>query len=522
MKKNKNYYITTAIPYASAIPHIGNVYEAILTDAIARYKRLEGYNVYFQTGTDEHGQKIMDKAKEKGISSKEYADNISLEIRKIFDSINISYDNFVKTTDEFHEKSVSNMFEYFLKNDDIYLGTYEGLYSKTEEAFVKEKDLIDGLLPSGEKPILMKEETYFFKLSKYQDRLIKHINENPDFIMPESRRNEMLQFLKEPLIDLSISRTSFDWGVKVLFDPKHVVYVWLDALSNYITGIGFDPYNEKQPEEFLNNWPCDVHILGKDISRFHAIYWPIFLMALNVELPKTVFAHPWVLMNQQKMSKSKGNIIYTQDLVNYLGVDPTRYYCLSEIPYKEDGNLTFELVIEKTNNDLVNTLGNLLNRTLGMLKKYNNQELKKGYSDDIDSKELLEYLENVYTITQGYMKEFKVGDALNSIMEIARKANKYIELTAPWTLFKEQNFEKLNAVLYNLFQSLYYLAILLQPFIPTTALQIIETLKIENKNFEDLKLNMVKEGNYPQSCILFERIDKEKLMDKIVLEKNEK
>lgn len=520
MKKN-NYYITTALPYASAMPHIGNVYEAILTDAIARYKRLDGYNVFFQTGTDEHGQKINDKAKEHNMSAKDYANGISLQIKELFDQIKISYDKFIKTTDQEHEEAVSNMFNYFLKNDDIYLGFYEGLYSKAEEAFIKEKDLINGLLPSGEKPILMKEETYFFKLSKYQDRLIKHIQDNPMFIMPESRRNEMLQFLKEPLIDLSISRTSFDWGIRIKSNPKHVVYVWLDALSNYITGLGYDPKNITQPIQFLDFWPCDVHVLGKDISRFHAIYWPIFLMALGVELPKTVFAHPWVLMNHQKMSKSQGNVIYTQDLLKYLGLDATRYYCLSEIPYKEDGNLTYELVIDKTNNDLVNTLGNLLNRTLGMLKKYNNQTLIKQVSSDNDSVELLNYLENVLTLTNKSMDEFKVSEALNHIMEIARKANKYIELTTPWVLFKEQNTEKLNACLYNLFQSLYYLGVLLQPFIPDTAEKILNTLNIKERSFLDLKLNNVEEGIYPSSCILFERIDKDKMMDKIV-EENEK
>lgn len=521
--EKKKYYLTTAIAYASGIPHIGNVYEAILADAICRFKRLEGYDVFFQTGTDEHGQKIENKAKDNELSPKTFVDTISEEIKRIYKLVDISYDQFVRTTDLRHKEAVSKIFKRLYDQGDIYLGEYEGWYSVSEESFISEKDIIDGKAPNGDIPIWTKESVYFLKLSKYQDKLLNHILENPSFIEPESRKNEMIQnFLKEPLPDLSVSRTSFKWGVPVEFHQGHIVYVWIDALSNYITGLDYHP-DQPLSKAFKTYWPADVHLIGKDILRFHTIYWPIILLALGLELPKQVFGHPWILVNKGKMSKSVGNTLYTDELVKYFGVDPVRYYVLHEIPYAQDGNITFELLIERNNSDLANTIGNLVNRTIGMVHKYRQGVVKKVLLDEpfeLSLKEkALEVLPNMVKL----MEELKVADALEEILKLARFANKYIDVSEPWVLFKDPNKQEvLDHVLYTLLETIRYIAILLQPFIPRTAQNIAKQIGVENLTFDSLSVF----GQYESQTlgkpeVLFERYDLEKKIKEILEDRGE-
>ncbi len=490
------YYITTAIAYASAIPHIGNVYEIILADAIARFKRLEGYDVYFQTGTDDHGQKIEQNAKNNDLSPKQYVDMISSEIKRIYDLVNISYDSFVRTTDDDHVKAVQDMFEKLLKKGDIYLGKYEGWYSIADESFLSENDVVDGKGPSGDIPVWMSEDTYFFKLSKYQRKLIDHIDKNPKFIEPDTRKNEILNnFLTQKLPDLSISRTSFDWGIKIKSDPKHVVYVWIDALSNYITKIG---YNINKPSDLFNKlWPADLHLVGKDVMRFHTVYWPIILMALDLELPKQVFGHPWVLVDRNKMSKSKGNTLYTDELVKHFGVDVVRYYVLHEIPFKEDGNITYELLIERNNSDLANTIGNLLNRTIGMVNKYQDGIVKKVLLEEPFEINLKEHTLSLHEKLVKLMNELKVGDSLEELMVLARAANKYIDISKPWELLKNNELDKLSHVLYTLVETIRFMAVYLQAYIPDTALEMFKQLNLKPQGFESI----YEFGLYPEQKI---------------------
>ena len=474
------FYLTTAIAYTSAVPHIGNVYEAVLADAICRYKRFKGYQVFFQTGTDEHGQKIQDKAASLGISPKEHVDNISKEIKAIYDRMNISYDYFIRTTNPHHEEIVQKIFRKLYENGDIYKGYYEGNYCKACESFFTNTQLADGKCPDcGGDVTLEKEEAYFFRLSKYQDRLVDHIKTHPEFIQPESRKNEMLNnFLANPLPDLCVSRSTFDWGVKVDFDPKHVIYVWIDALSNYITDIGYNP-NGEHGKLFKEYWPANVHLIGKDILRFHTIYWPIMLMALDLELPKQIFGHPWILFNKEKMSKSKGNVLYTDDLIRHYGVDATRYFVLHEIPFAQDGNLTNELMIERTNTDLANTLGNLVNRTISMQRKYfPNGVSFRGINTEYD-RELVDKCYLTRSRVDKLMDEFKVADAIEEIMNLLRRANKYIDENEPWRLAKDEDKQDiLENVLYTLLETIRYAATLLQSFIPTTAQEIFNQLNV--------------------------------------------
>ena len=520
---SKKYFLTTAIAYSSAIPHIGNVYEAILADAICRFRRAMGDDVFFQTGTDEHGQKIESKAEAAGLSPKAYADHISSEIKRIYDSVGVSYDYFIRTTDDYHEEAVQAIFKKLYDQGDIYLGKYEGWYSVSDEAFIFEKDIVDGKGPSGDTLVWTSEDTYFLRLEKYQDRLLKHIEDNPEFIAPESRKNEMIQnFLKEPLPDLSVSRTSFKWGVPVKFDNKHVVYVWVDALSNYITSLGYNP-DKPFTEQYNKFWPADVHLIGKDILRFHTIYWPIILMALGLELPKKVFGHPWILVNKGKMSKSVGNTMYTDDLVKYFGVDTVRYYVLHEIPFAQDGNITYELLIERNNSDLANTIGNLVNRTIGMAKKYRQGLVKKVELDEpfeFSLKEkALEALPNIIK----YMDELKVADALEEVVILARHANKYIDVAAPWALFKDESKQtELDYVLYQLVETIRFVGTLLKPFIPNTSARILELIKVNNDDFESLSsFGQIEEVTLETSEVLFERYDLDKKLEEILSDRNE-
>ena len=515
------FYLTTAIAYTSAVPHIGNVYEAVLADAICRYKRFKGYQVFFQTGTDEHGQKIQDKAASLGISPKEHVDNISKEIKAIYDRMNISYDYFIRTTNPHHEEIVQKIFRKLYENGDIYKGYYEGNYCKACESFFTNTQLADGKCPDcGGDVTLEKEEAYFFRLSKYQDRLVDHIKTHPEFIQPESRKNEMLNnFLANPLPDLCVSRSTFDWGVKVDFDPKHVIYVWIDALSNYITDIGYNP-NGEHGKLFKEYWPANVHLIGKDILRFHTIYWPIMLMALDLELPKQIFGHPWILFNKEKMSKSKGNVLYTDDLIRHYGVDATRYFVLREIPFAQDGNLTNELMIERTNTDLANTLGNLVNRTISMQRKYfPNGVSFRGINTEYD-RELVDKCYLTRSRVDKLMDEFKVADAIEEIMNLLRRANKYIDENEPWRLAKDEDKQDiLENVLYTLLETIRYAATLLQSFIPTTAQEIFNQLNVTFNTYESLS-RFAKVSHYEcsQPSILFARIDVEAKMAELQAE----
>jgi len=518
----KPYYISTAIAYASAIPHIGNVYEAILADAIARFKRLDGFDVYFQTGTDEHGMKIEQKANEKGFDTQQYVDQISDEIKNIYRCVNVSYDRFVRTTDAFHKTSVQHIFDKLLKQGDIYLGQYKGWYSVSEEAYILDKDIVDGKGPQGDTLVWMEEDVYFFKMSKYQERLVSHIKHNPSFIEPESRRNEMLNnFLKDPLPDLSISRTSFKWGIPVESDPNHVIYVWIDALSNYITGLNYDP--TKTSLDMDTFWPADVHLIGKDILRFHTIYWPIILMALDLPLPKQVFVHPWILVNKGKMSKSKGNVMYTDDLVRYFSVDIIRYYVLHEIPYAQDGNITYELIIERNNSDLSNTIGNLVNRTIGMINKYREGQLKKVILKEQSEVNISTIAEAALPTMKQLMESLKVSDALEVVVDLARQANKYIDANEPWVLFKDESKQdRLDHVLYHLMETIRYVAVLLQPFIPETAENIFKQLGKTEQSFESLQtFGVMTDRLVEKPFVLFERYKQEEKLQEILLDRHE-
>ena len=509
----KKYYITTAIAYTSGKPHIGNTYEIVLADAIARYKRQKGYDVYFQTGTDEHGEKIELKAKEKGVTPKEFVDNVATEIKRIWDVMNTSYDKFVRTTDPHHEKIVQKIFDKMYENGDIYKGEYKGLYCTPCESFWTESQLVDGKCPDcGREVEEKKEEAYFFRLSKYQDKLVDYIENHPEFIQPESRKNEMLNnFIKPGLQDLCVSRTSFDWGVTVDIDPKHVVYVWLDALTNYITNIGYDP--EGSSDEFKKWWPADLHVIGKDIVRFHTIYWPCFLWSLGLELPKKVFGHPWLLTNNDKIGKSRGNAIYADDLVDLFGVDAVRYYVLHEIPYANDGNLTYELLIERTNTDLANTLGNLVNRTISMANKYfNGVVTNKNELEDVDN-ELILMVNNLDKKVEDKMDKLEIGSAIEEIFEVLRRSNKYIDETTPWSLAKESDKKnRLETVLYNLLESIRVCAYHLRPFLTKTSDEIFKQLNIKDEK-ETFNPNNIYKDMKPE--VLFARIDKEKKLKEI-------
>ena len=504
MEKEK-YYITTAIAYTSGKPHIGNTYEIVLADAIARYKRLRGYDVYFQTGTDEHGEKIELKAKEKGVTPQEFVDDIASEIKRIWDIMNTSYDKFVRTTDTNHEKIVQKIFKKMYDKGDIYLGKYKGLYCTPCESFWTESQLVDGKCPDcGREVIKKSEEAYFFKLSKYQDKLIDYIENHPDFIRPESRKNEMINnFIKPGLQDLCVSRTSFDWGIPVDFDPKHVVYVWLDALTNYITNIGYDP--DGSSDTFKKYWPADLHLIGKDIIRFHTIYWPCFLMSLDVPLPKQVFGHPWLLVGDGKMSKSKGNVIYADDLVEEFGVDAVRYYLLHEIPYANDGSITRELLIERINGDLANILGNLVNRTISMGNKYFDGEIKNCFINESIDDELINMINSIDDRVEEKMNNLEIGSSLDEIFNLLRRSNKYIDETAPWILAKDDTKkERLMTVLFNLLEAIRVSSSLLYPFMPGTSDEIFKQL-----NQNDKTRHFVSENNYKldNPVPLFMRID---------------
>ena len=478
MADKKPYYITTAIAYTSGKPHIGNTYEIILADAIARYKRSQGYDVFFQTGTDEHGQKIELKAEEAGVTPKEFVDNVSGEIKKIWDLMDTSYDKFIRTTDEDHEKQVQKIFKKLYDQGDIYKGHYEGMYCTPCESFFTESQLVDGKCPDcGREVQPAKEEANFFKMSKYADRLIEHINTHPEFIQPVSRKNEMMNnFLLPGLQDLCVSRTSFKWGIPVDFDPKHVTYVWLDALTNYITGIGYD-CDGNSTEQFHKLWPADLHLIGKDIIRFHTIYWPIFLMALDLPLPKQVFGHPWLLQGDGKMSKSKGNVLYADELVDFFGVDAVRYFVLHEMPFENDGVITWELMVERMNSDLANTLGNLVNRTVSMTNKYfGGTVTDKGVAEEVDA-DLKAVTESTPKAVEDKMEELRVADAMTEIFNLFKRCNKYIDETMPWVLAKDEaKKDRLETVLWNLIQSISRGAELLESFMPSTSKKILEQL----------------------------------------------
>lgn len=519
MGSKGKFYMTTAIAYTSGKPHIGNTYEIILADAIARYRKAEGYDVYFQTGTDEHGQKIQEKADALGITPKAYVDEVAGEVKRIWDLVNASYDNFVRTTDEDHERCVKKIFKKLYDQGDIYKGAYEGLYCTPCESFWTESQLVDGKCPDcGREVKPAKEEAYFFKMSKYADRLIEHINTHEEFIQPVSRRNEMMNnFLLPGLQDLCVSRTSFSWGIPVDFDPKHVVYVWLDALTNYITKIGYDP--DGSTEQFEKNWPADLHLIGKDIVRFHTIYWPIFLMALGLPLPKQVFGHPWLLQGGDKMSKSKGNVIYADDMVELFGVDATRYFVLHEMPFDNDGVITWELVVERFNSDLANILGNLVNRTVSMSNKYFGGVVKStGVSADVDAD-----LKAVVTGTRARVSEkmdkLRVADALSELFVLFRRCNKYIDETTPWVLAKDDaGRERLAEVLYNLTESISVGASLLHAFLPDTAEKIAAQLCTGLRDFDSLdQFGLYPSGNRVTDApeILFARLDTKEIMPKV-------
>ena len=519
MAKEK-FYMTTAIAYTSGKPHIGNTYEIVLADSIARFKRQQGYDVFFQTGTDEHGQKIELKAEEAGITPKEYVDNVSTEIKRIWHLMNTSYDKFIRTTDDYHEKQVQKIFKKLYDQGDIYKGHYEGMYCTPCESFFTESQLVDGKCPDCGRPCTpAKEEAYFFKMSKYAPRLIKYINEHPKFIQPVSRKNEMMNnFLLPGLQDLCVSRTSFSWGIPVDFDPKHVTYVWLDALTNYITGIGYD-CDGNSSELFNKNWPADLHLIGKDIIRFHTIYWPIFLMALDLPLPKQVFGHPWLLQGDGKMSKSKGNVIYADDLVDFFGVDAVRYFVLHEMPFENDGVITWELMVERLNSDLANTLGNLVNRTISMSNKYfNGVVTKTGVEEDVDA-DLKAVVTGTKAKVAAKMEDLRVADSITEIFNLFKRCNKYIDETMPWALAKdEEKKDRLAEVLYNLVESITIGASLLESFMPETTEKILAQLNGEKRSYEELdQFGLYPSGNKvtDKPEILFQRLDLKEILEKV-------
>ena len=519
MAKEK-FYMTTAIAYTSGKPHIGNTYEIVLADSIARFKRQQGYDVFFQTGTDEHGQKIELKAEEAGITPKEYVDNVSKEIKRIWDLMNTSYDKFIRTTDADHEKQVQKIFKKLYDQGDIYKGHYEGMYCTPCESFFTESQLVDGKCPDCGRPCTpAKEEAYFFKMSKYAPRLIKYINEHPKFIQPVSRKNEMMNnFLLPGLQDLCVSRTSFSWGIPVDFDPKHVTYVWLDALTNYITGIGYD-CDGNSSDLFNKNWPADLHLIGKDIIRFHTIYWPIFLMALDLPLPKQVFGHPWLLQGDGKMSKSKGNVIYADDLVDFFGVDAVRYFVLHEMPFENDGVITWELMVERLNSDLANTLGNLVNRTISMSNKYfDGVVTKTGVEEDVDA-DLKAVVTGTKAKVAAKMEDLRVADSITEIFNLFKRCNKYIDETMPWALAKdEEKKDRLAEVLYNLVESITIGASLLESFMPETTEKILAQLNGEKRSYEELdQFGLYPSGNKvtDKPEILFQRLDLKEILEKV-------
>lgn len=519
MENKGKYYITTAIAYASGKPHIGNTYEIIMADSIARYKKMLGYDVYFQTGTDEHGQKIEEKAKEAGVTPKEFVDTQATEIKRIFDLMNTSYDRFIRTTDDDHEAQVKKIFKKLYDHGDIYKSEYEGWYCTPCESFWTDSQLVDGKCPDcGRDVHKEKEESYFFKLSKYQKQLEEYINNHEEFIQPESRKNEMVNnFLKPGLQDLCVSRTSFKWGIPVDFDPKHVVYVWIDALSNYITGLGYD-VDGNHGELYKKYWPADLHLIGKDIIRFHTIYWPIMLLALNVPLPKQVFGHPWMLVGEDKISKSRGNAIYADDLVEFFGVDAVRYYVLHEMPFAQDGTITWELVIERINSDLANVFGNLVNRTVAMTNKYFDGQLTNNFEETDLDKEFKESIVSTVKTVDSKMDELRVGDSLEAIIELFRRCNKYIDETTPWALAKDEASKtRLNTVLYNLLEGIRIGTVLLEPFMPETAKKVYEQINTEKTGYDTLDNFGAYECN--KVCekpeVLFARLDPEKTMEEV-------
>ena len=519
MQNKGPYYLTTAIAYTSGKPHIGNNYEIVLADSIARFKRKEGYDVFFQTGTDEHGQKIELKAQDAGVTPKEYVDKVAGVIRELCDLLNISYDKFIRTTDDYHEKQVQKIFRKLYDQGDIYKGAYEGLYCTPCESFWTESQLVDGKCPDcGREVKPAKEEAYFFKMSKYADKLIRHINEHPEFIQPVSRKNEMMNnFLLPGLQDLCVSRTSFKWGIPVDFDDRHVVYVWLDALTNYITGIGYDA-DGNSTEQYKKLWPADLHLIGKDIIRFHTIYWPIFLMALGEPLPKQVFGHPWLLTGTDKMSKSRGNVVYADDLVNFFGVDAVRYYVLHEMPFENDGTITWELLAERTNSDLANTLGNLVNRTIAMTNKYFGGVVADKKASEAVDEDLKAVVTGTYAKVADKMAALKVADALTEIFGIFKRCNKYIDETEPWALAKDPaKADRLSTVLYNLVEGILIGASLLEPFMPETAEKIADQLNAPLRDFDQLEtFGLYESGKKvtetPQ--ILFVRLDLKAVAEK--------
>ncbi len=520
----KPYYITTAIAYTSGKPHIGNTYEIVLADSIARFKRMQGYDVRFQTGTDEHGQKIEIKAGEAGITPKQFVDNVSGQIKEIWDLMNTSYDKFIRTTDEYHEKQVQKIFKKLHDQGDIYKGYYEGKYCTPCESFFTESQLVDGKCPDcGREVIDAKEEAYFFKLSKYADRLIDYINTHPEFIQPESRKNEMMNnFLLPGLQDLCVSRTSFKWGIPVDFDDKHVVYVWIDALSNYITGLGYD-VDGNSDELYKKYWPADLHLIGKDIIRFHTIYWPIMLMALDLPLPKQVFGHPWLLVGDGKMSKSKGNVIYADDLVNYFGVDAVRYFVLHEMPFDNDGSITWELMVERMNSDLANILGNLVNRTISMNNKYfggviSNPGVNEPVDDDLKAVALA-----MHEKVDAKMEKLRVADAITEVFTLLRRCNKYIDETEPWKLAKDETKQdRLATVLYNLMEGIRMAAVALAAYLPDTSAKILDMLGTQERDYLKLdQFGLLETGGkvVEKPEILFARVDIKELMEKVEAEK---
>ena len=519
-KPKNNYYMTTAIAYTSGKPHIGNIYEIVLADSIARYRRNEGHNVYFMTGTDEHGQKIEEKALAANKTPQAFVDEVAGVIRGLFDLMNTSYDKFIRTTDPYHELQVQKMFKKLYEQGDIYKSEYEGWYCTACESFYTETQLKDGACPDCGGPVhKAKEESYFFKLSNYADRLIKHIETHPDFIQPESRKNEMINnFIKPGLQDLAVSRTSFKWGIPVDFDPKHVVYVWIDALSNYITGIGYDADGNHE-ERFKEFWPADLHLIGKDILRFHTIYWPIMLMALDIPLPKQVFGHPWLLVGEGKMSKSKGNVIYADDLVKLFGVDAVRYLMLHEMPFAQDGTLTYDIMVERINSDLANILGNLVNRTLAMTNKYNGGVVTNPKVSGEFDQELIDLALTTPKKVSEHMDRLRVQDSIDDIFDLLKRCNKYIDETSPWALAKDEaNKDRLNTVLYNLLESIRISAVLLEAYIPDTSKAILDQLNTQKRDFDSItEFGQLEEGTKitDKPTILFARLDANEVMEKL-------